>query len=354
MSSHSAYHPGIGAGAGTESFGMNQDLNPSSLATAQLSANSAEERDRIRVNAGSLAEGEWDLMDEAVMEPLRNELVLTQMFEGAGLTQDLEWWQTESTWAMRGGMTPAEHSSTLKTRSEEDTVEVGKEGVAIPYSIKDYRINEGELVRSRRTNMSLDTTYASEAARKVGELVDATILYGAPGFQINDYNGNVLQTPGLLNVDGRIQQPASGSWGTGTNMVDDLRDAVQTLKTNNYPAGGQGYWLLHSQDLGRDLNNDYSTQYEMSNRQKVEDISEIGRIQEVPQMPDGTAVLFPPTGDVIDIARLPDGPLNMQTETHFGQEHLFKVYHLLAPRIKHRYNAETNSVGTGIVHIAGA
>lgn len=323
-------------------------LNPTQVAKAQLKANSVDERNRIRANATSLSDDEWDTLDEAVFEPLRNNLVLTQAIEGAGLTHDLQWWENESTWGLRGGMTDAEHSMSLSTRSEEDVLAYGKQGTAIPYSIKDYRIEENHLERSRQMGTAIDTAMASEASRQVAELVENTLLYGAPDLQWEDMKGNVLETPGFLNVTGRAQQTASGAWSNGDYAYSDVINAMGTLKDLNYDPQGRGYWLLIAGAQDTQFDEDYKVESDRSIRDKIQGHSNIANVQYVPEMPDGQALVIKPSERVFDLARLPDGPLNIEWSTHGGTEVHNKVYHLAAPRIKHDTDGNT-----GIVHISG-
>ena len=328
--------------------GTPQSLSPNQVAKAQLQANSVTERNQIRANATSLSDDEWDTLDEAVMTPLRNDLVLTQAMEGAGLTHDLQWWENESTWGLRGGMTDAEHSMSLSTRSEEDVLAYGKQGVAVPYSIKDYRIEENHLERSRQMGTAIDTAMAAEAARQVAELVENTILYGAPELNWEDMRGNVLETPGLLNVSGRAQQPASGAWSDGATAYGDIIEGMGILKDRNFDPTGRGYWLLVGSAQDTQFENDYKAESDRSIRDKIAGHTNIGNVQYVPEMPDGEAVLLQPTERVIDLARLPDGPLNIEWSTHGGTEIHNKIYHLAAPRIKHDEEGQT-----GVVHFAG-
>lgn len=335
--------------------GSPNSLQTTSVAKQQFAANSVEERDAVRSsNATSLSNPEWENVDEAVMPPLRRALVLANAFEGAGLTHDLQWWETESTWRLRGGMTDAEHAVSLSTRSEMDKVGYAKQGIAVPYSIKDYFIDDAELEKSRQTGQAIDTTLAAEAGRQVGELVDATLLYGAPDLTVRMPNGNTLSLPGLLNVEGKFEMPTSGTWNDGTTVYKDLTEAANTLSHNEFGVEGSGgYWLLYGDAQDSQFDQDYSsTNVDRSTREKIESISKINRMIHVPQMPDGTVLLMRPTSDVVDMARLPDGPLNIQWSTHGETRHEFKVYHLAAPRVKHTLN-DAGEARTGILKIAG-
>ena len=322
------------------------------LAKLQMQANSAEERKKIRANATSLSNPQWDAMDDAVFGPMYDQLVLAQAFEGAGLTYDAQYWQTETFWQTRGsGFTDAEHTMDLRTASEEDSVTYGREGCLLPLIHKDYRYGDRELEKSRQTGEALDTTYAAEAGRQVAELVEDTILYGAPDLMQTTQNGGQLGLKGLLNHGARETIAASGDWATGANARADLQSAINALRNAGYPEGGTGYWLLHGTDIQNAFDEPYDETMSLDTtvRDRVEDFSAITRIMYVPRLPDGNAILLQPTERVIDIARMPGGPFNDEWTTNAGHEVHNKVWHMSAPRLKQ--DVEGN---LGVAHISGA
>ena len=320
------------------------------LAKAQIYANSAEERKRIRANATSLSNPQWDALDEAVFGPMPDQLVLAQAFEGAGLTYDASYWQTETFWQTRGGMTDAEHTMDLRTTSEEDILEYGREGALLPLIQKDYRYGDRELEKSRQTGQALDTTLAAEAGIQVAELVEDTILFGAPDLQQTTQNGGQLDLKGLLNHAAR-NQIAGGSWDTGSTATSNLRDAINALRNAGYPEGGAGFWMLHGTAQQNQMDNPYDETISIDTtlRDKINDLTAISRQIYVPRMPDGNVVLLQPSPRVVDLARMPGGPFNDQWNSHGGHEAHNKVWTMSAPRLKQ--DVEGN---LGVAHISGA
>ncbi|ADJ14481.1 encapsulin [Halalkalicoccus jeotgali] len=316
----------------------------------QLNANSAEERDELRVNASSLPPAILDSIDDTVMAPMYDNLVLVQLFEEAELTHDLQWWETETSWGIRGRMNEAEHSSDLMTRSEEGALAQGREGIAVPYTIKDYRIPQAQIEKAIAYGTDIEAQYAEGAGESASELLEDTMLYGSR-IQLTTQQGYTLGCPGMLNVEGRLQQPTSGTWDDGPTAKNDVLEGIGQLKDRKYYAEGSGMWLLTATKQDTYFNRDYETTAinDTSTRDRLEEISDLDRIVHVPRMPDGEAVLFKPSPQVIDMARLPDGPLNLSWDSHGGVVNQFKLYHLLAPRIKHNQDGNT-----GIVHFAGA
>ena len=316
---------------------------------AQIKANSAQARDKLRTNATSLPLSALETLDETVMEPLYQRLAIVQRFEQAGLTHDLQWWETESSWGIRGRMNEAEHTSDLLTNSEEGALPEGREGVAVPYTIKNYRLKQSTIERANAFGRNIEPEYADAAGRSVGELLEDTMLYGSK-IQLSTPHGNTLGCPGMLNVDGRIQYPASGTWDDGPTAKNDLIDAIGTLGDNGYDTDSEGAWLIGGTKLNTYFQRDYRSDVyaDSSTREKLDEVTGFDDFIYAPRMPDGEAILLLPTDEVIDMARLPDGPLNLSEENQFGQNNKFKLFQLLAPRIKHNQDG-----GTGIVHIAG-
>lgn len=326
----------------------NGSVNTTGLAKAQLEANSGAERRQIRANATSMHDAEWENLDQAVFGPLREELVLEQALVGANLTHEVEYWQTESLWGVRGDMTDAEHTMDLRDTSEEDIQRYAKMGIPLPLSVKDYRIGDRELEKSRNTGQSLETDMAQEAGRQVGELVNDTILYGAPELQVTNARGRMLELPGLLNADESMAYTAA-SWATPGNVITDLNAVKRELRDQKEVYDGtSGFWLLIGNDADSYFDADYDTTAEADVRSRVERLDHISRVIHVPSMPAGQAVMLKPDARHFDLARLPGGPLNIQWTTHGGMEHHFKVYHLVAPRVKPDINGNV-----GIAHITG-
>lgn len=324
----------------------NGDVSHTNLSWLQCNADSKAARQEIRANETALLDREWERLDETVFPVIRDNLVLYDQIQSAGLTTDITMAHTESTWQVSDDLTDAEYSMDARTRSEEDSHAFARQGVPIPFVHKDYRIGERELQASRNMGDGIDTMMARTAGRKVSEALEELILNGAPGIQVNSDAG-MLNLPGLRNYGDRIQYTGS-SWDTPANVKDDLNNGIELLEEDAIYAGGTPYWLIHGTGVSADFRNDYNTDGDMTVRERVNDFSEIGEVIHVPSMPDNEALLLKPIPEFIDIARDPEGVQNVQWETHGGFEHQFKVLALAAPRLKSDVTGRT-----GILHISG-
>lgn len=325
---------------------LSDNLRGTSLSWAQMNAQSATQRKQIRANDTSLSDEEWEKLDDTIFPVLRDQLNLVQALEGAGLTTDVSLAHTISTWRVSDDLTEAEHSMDARTTSEEDIHSFSKQGVPLPLTHKDYRISQRELEASRNMGTGLDTMMARTAARKVSEALEDLVLKGLD-MQVQDTDGNLLDLPGILTYQDRVQYSGS-SWDTPDNVKTDINAAISELEQQNFEAGNRGYWLGIGTEQKGQFRNDYSSDADFTVRERVERISEIGNVMYVPRLPDGEAFLLKPVEEVIDLARDPSGPQNIQWDSHGGMEHHFKVMHQMAPRIKSTYNG-----ACGIVHLSG-
>lgn len=108
------------------------------------------------------------------------------------------------------------------TDENADTVGLTPVTTKIPVLFKNFRIYERQLETSKRYGTPLDTSFASGAGRKLGQLEETLIWESALG-----YNG-------FMNVTGRLTEASAGAWSTAANAYTDIRDAVAELETAGY------------------------------------------------------------------------------------------------------------------------
>ena len=92
----------------------------------------------------------------------------------------------------------------------------------VPAIWKDFQIPYRDLISSQRIGIPLDTTFASDAGRRVAELEETLIWEGTQGFV------------GFMGVIGRLTEGSAGAWSAPANAYTDVKDAIADLEAEGY------------------------------------------------------------------------------------------------------------------------
>jgi uncharacterized linocin/CFP29 family protein len=103
-----------------------------------------------------------------------------------------------------------------------DIVGLTPDTLNIPAIWKDFVIHFRDLESSRTTGVPLDTTFASDAGRRVAELEETLIWEGTGGWI------------GFMGAVGRLTEASAGSWATAGNAYTDVKDAIAELGNAGY------------------------------------------------------------------------------------------------------------------------
>lgn len=296
----------------------------------QFTANTNESK-QLRANA-SLPEDSWNVMDDAVYNTIDDVLTVVQDLRGAGLTTPTSIYNKTIEWNVVDGSHTPSVDMDPETATEEGNVTYDIRGVPLPIVHDDYSIG----FRDRPEDMpgdSLDTLNATVASRAVGETLENLTLNGWE---------RTLNTPsdnyslyGLTNHPD-VNTGTLSDWTASTgNIRSDLRAMISVLKNdNNMRPGGQGYWVYLARDLEDRLNDiDDEGSGDMLARDRLESLSEIGRIGASDYLPAGSALMFRPTNDVVDLAIAEDFQ-TIEWEGPAGFRDHYKVMASMAPRVK--------------------
>jgi uncharacterized linocin/CFP29 family protein len=107
-------------------------------------------------------------------------------------------------------------------QGNEDVVSLTGKTKSVPVIWKDFKIFARDLAASQRTGIPLDTSFASDAGRRVSELEEALIWEGAAGFE------------GFMGLTGRDTNASTGAWSTAGNAYIDVRETIAQLQGNGF------------------------------------------------------------------------------------------------------------------------
>lgn len=285
-------------------------MNESGLGIDYLLENDSEKRASLIANRGALEYEEWKELTDTVVESRREALNLVSQLEGAGLTTSADVAELVTKWQTADNVSEdAEVSIEYGHRSDEDDVSFGLDGAPLPLFQKYWRIDRRFLEHSRRgPGGPLDTRMAAQLTRAVENTIEDAFLSGW-NRPIDGYTMD-----GLLNHGDRNQVSGSDWYDDSTDAEDvrtDILDTIEALENDEFDAGG--YHLGISRQEGQRLRRliaDFAggdvSNTNMLDRIQEEFSEEISNVFVTKNIPDGEAVMYQPTMDVVQVGMAED------------------------------------------------
>lgn len=282
----------------------------------------------------------WRMIDDAVVRTARPELRLIAALQSAGLTQTVD---AMSLITMSYQVQKDAHNARVVmsplVRAERDRPTYDIRDMPLPLIEAEFSYDIRELNVSRRGGQPLDLTSVENCTRRVMELAEDFVLGNSGTFS---YAGGTVY--GLTNFPQRLTAdltlPTDEDW-TPEIFLDEINLMMKQSRDQNF----FGPWMMFMSP-GWDfyLNKDYSAAYPGSLRTRVQQITSISGIMELPRLSDYQIILLQMNSNTI---RLINGlPLRVvQWEGPGGWEVHFKLITSIVPQM--RYDAEDQ---TGIVH----
>jgi uncharacterized linocin/CFP29 family protein len=161
---------------------------------------------------------EHQLIQDAIVIAARKPLVGRQVMptrelNDFGITTIKYYEQTDMTKAAIG---------MAMVQQNADVVGITPKTLDVPVIWKDFIIYARDLASSQRTGIPLDTTFATDAGRRVAEREEEMIWEGAEGFA------------GFMGVTGRQTQASAGAWSTPANIYTDILAGIKKLDNEGY------------------------------------------------------------------------------------------------------------------------
>jgi hypothetical protein len=323
---------------------MDQQLDRSNT-RAEISARINQAHEQGRTNAALPPEA-WESMDGAVYQAAEDTLTIVQDLLNAGLRHTVSLNAKFDTWGIIDDTGSATVGMTPEAQEEESDVTVGDDGSPIPIIDDGYTIGFREEPTSseRLPESSLDTTKATVASRHVSEAVESMFI-DADNIQITGVDGEGYTLYGLTDHPDTATGTTSNDWtaqGNESVIREDFRAARSVLKNvRNYNPGSTGYWTYLGTEYYDELDDaDPEGTGDMTVRDRVENLSNISRIEEADFLPEKSMMMFRPTEDVIE-AGVGATPSSVQWENPF-RDH-WRVLASMYPRIKRTYSTDNVS-----------
>lgn len=301
------------------------------------------QKERMVQNA-LLRRYEWEQIDAAVLDVVRQPNVALNDFLRLGLTQSLDGLGvTITSYDQLGDMEPAELNMNGEARAQQDRLDFTPQNIPVPLIFKDFQLSLRHLEASRRGGGNgIDTTQAQVATRRVQDRVDDLIFNG----ETKKLGGNTIY--GLTNKPERLQKTAGdcggGDWGTSGNAYKTLNGAIGFLQAMGYP-GPFGAYVARTQ---------YSEVNQLITSTAVSELSAI--VSQIPglsfvkpadKLTAGEMIVWQLSKDVADLA-IGQDVTPVQWDQLGGFLVQFRIFTAVTIRVKH--DANNNC---GIVHVTG-
>lgn len=311
-----------------------------------------EQRAEFMLNASLLEYDEWRDLSTTVIENRQEQMTLVSDLRGAGLVESEDIGNLVSRWQTIGDISEDANvgMGMGEPRSDEELPGMGMQGVPLPVFYKDWRIDRRFLEAARnRPGNNLDTTAVIQMTRALGNTIERTMLNGW------DRPVDGYTMPGFLNHADR-NVVTGASWHDNTTDMEDIRNdvlsAIEALENDEYDDGG--YWLylnrVQNQRLRRLLDTfggGSGGDTNMRERINEEFDLEISNIRVTKNIPDGEAILFDPSPDVVTLG-IAEDIQPIEWETPSGATAFVRLLASMNLKLK-----STQSGQMGVVHLTG-
>lgn len=291
----------------------------------------------------TLRKDEWVAMDNALIEVARKRLILVNTLREYGLTYELPngLGTTQLEWEDVDDMSPANVSMSGVTEGETDTLDFSLTDMPLPIIHKDFTINIRKLLASRTRGEALDTTQLRVASTLVMETIESMIILG------HATRVGSSRIYGLTTHPDRNTGSITASWDlaatSGASKLTDIQAAIALMQTDHMygPFG-----IFVSQTAYRHLNQDYSTQYQGTQKRRLEELDDVAFIRPSTDVPAGAFIMVQLDQQTIDEV-IGLQPTVVQWDTNGGMVKNFKVMAIMIPRIRSTYTGQS-----GVVHLS--
>jgi len=284
------------ATVGGQQVQVTKDRDFTRYARAQITAN-ADELARIRQNS-ALPKDAWESLDQSLYPVFDEQLQLFSDLRGAGLTTSESIFDKEVTWTPSDTVGDATIAMEPETHAPEASATFGRAGAPMPMIMADHSVgmrDEG----GDMAGVSIEGLEAEQASRSVAKTAEKMCLNGWE----KSIASSDRKMYGLTNHPD-LNSGTLGDWDTNPGTIrSDLRMMARAIKNENEIPPGSGYWTYLSSDLADNLDDvDPEGSGDLLVRDRVENLSDLGRINKLDFLPDGSALMFAPRRDVVHLA----------------------------------------------------
>lgn len=310
-------------------------------------------------NATALRKEQWQLLDSVVLKSVRARLKAWADLRAANTYGGFDGMATpvlEHELMTDGGEAVVDMDGLSEGRNF--TPEFGLQGMPLPITHADFFLPQRFLAVSRTKGQPADTIRAEQAARRVGETIEQTLIGTLTGMTYGTATVSYLATAkvyGYTNHPSRITYTSLTASATlttniattgGTTFVSQVLAMLELAYDQNY----FGPFMLYvSPAYDALLDNDLKANSDLTIRQRVREIDNITDVRRLDYLTGDVLLLVQMTEDVAQAVNGMEVS-TVQWEEKGGMQLCFKVMGIQVPRIRAAYKSLTTTLNTGIVH----
>jgi len=289
-------------------------------------------KEKVIYQNALLRKYEWETIDSAVLDVMRQPLIGIQDLISRGLTRPLGGIGTSvATYEQLSDMSPADVSMNVTPKKGEyDRVGFTPQSVPVPIISKPFSLDLRTLEASRKVGEALDVTQARVATLKVREALEDMLFNGSSiqmqSFKVYGY------TTAPNRISGTAASYGGGVWSSADgNAHKTITGMIAALVAKGFygPYGVYVSSTPYAVSLGLTGANLSETQLSVIQRT----IPDVLFIKRAPLLTDGLVVVVQLTAEVVDLAIGQDvTPLSWQE--YGGLMNEFRVLMAAVPRIK--------------------
>jgi hypothetical protein len=224
------------------------------------------------------------------------------------------------------------------------------QGLPLPITHSDFYLPQRFLAASRNKGQPQDTLRAEIAGRRVGELIEKTLIGSVAGTVYGQGTSAYLRQSQVYGYKTHpaIQTKAGMTTPTGSNGTTCVTEILEMLELA-YNKGFYGPFMLYvSTGYDQFLDNDLKANSDKTTRSRIKEIDAIQDVRRLDYL-TGTELLLVQMTE--DVAQAVNGAeiTTMQWDTKGGMQVNFKVLGIQVPRIRSVYQSGTETEVTGIV-----
>jgi len=305
---------------------------------SRIDVNIAGKERTIVTNAtATLRKEDWIHLDEMIVKVARARLRAVSDIVGAGLTYNMPNGMAHTVLQTErmGDINDASISMDGLRQGPDDRPEFDIQNLPLPIIHKDFQFSLRQILASRNGGSPLDTSMAELCGRKVAEQAEKLLLGTASSYA---YGGGTIY--GMTNFPSRVTRtitaPTDSAW-TGATLLGEVLLMRQDLE-DAYHYGP--YMLYFASAWNAYLDNDYTTNYPITVRERIRKIEMISDVRTLDYLTGYDVVLVQMSSDVIrEVIGM--NVTTLQWDTVGGLMQNFKVMAILVPQLRADMNGNT-------------
>ena len=320
---------------------INGNSSYGSVATRVMEANG--DVNVLRTNA-TLRKDEWIELDTTLVQVAEERLVGVADLNANGqfitITNGLG--KTVLEYEDVSAFTPATLSMDATSRSDGDAVKFTLNPIPLPVANKDFKLSIRQLMSSRNTGQSLDTTGVELATRQVVEIIEENLFNGTSSLTFAE--GTIF---GYTDFPSRTTVSLGVDWDASAKTGEEILADQLAMKQASIDDSHFGPWAQYiPTNYDTVLDDEFKSNSDKSIRQRLMETEGINLMKVADKLASDNVILVQRTASVARMINgMPMTTIEWQTEGNFVFH--FKVITIQVPQM--RVDQEGKS---GLVHLS--